>query len=100
MFKKIKNFRSLYFVVIFALSFAVGYYAKSIAKNYLTMGFDDAKIKALTSDYNLEEVSKKVQEIQAKNQQELENSPQDYNNVQVPVADEAPAENINSPESQ
>jgi hypothetical protein len=64
---KKKFFLSPRFLIIFLLSFFVGYYAKNLAKDYSVVGFEDDQIKVAHSDYSsayLKEKIKKLQEEQ------------------------------------
>ena len=63
--EKSKNKKRLttpvYYLIIFVLSIAVGYYAKLLATKYVTIGFDDDKIQTSQSDYNFKDVASAVE---------------------------------------
>ena len=59
-----------YYVVIFVLSVAMGYYLKSIAKHYVTVGYEDSKLIVGKSNVDFKEISEKAKEINQKMQEE------------------------------
>lgn len=74
---KSKTIWTLYLVVIFVLSAILGFFAKTMALPALTSGFDDGKIKAVTSPYSFQEIEKNVKAQQEALQKEQEAAQQE-----------------------
>ena len=53
----------VYYLVVFILSIAVGFYAKSLAAKYVTIGFDDDKIQTSKSDHDFKKIEKEVEKM-------------------------------------
>ena len=60
------------YLIIFALSIVIGYYAKTMAASHISMGFEDWKITTASSEYSLEEIEKKVEKLREEQAAEIE----------------------------
>ncbi|MEA3273687.1 MAG: hypothetical protein U9Q72_03805 [Patescibacteria group bacterium] len=80
------------YLIIFALSIAVGYYAKMWATNYTSIGFEDWKITTASSEYNFTEIEKKVEQLKEEQAAAAEQEAAENNAVNRGGATEGPSQ--------